>query len=66
MVAGLNTVPKAAAAIATSKVAGSFFQTFLKGIVCNWMVCMAGETRNGAGMLLVCFTGVFSVLVGVG
>ncbi|CAN0585988.1 unnamed protein product, partial [Laminaria digitata] len=41
MVAGLNSAPTAAAAITVGKVAAPFVQTFLKGIVCNWMVCMA-------------------------
>lgn len=41
--AGLNATPGAAAAITMAKVAKPFMQTFLKGIVCNWMVCMAGE-----------------------
>lgn len=43
MAAGLNPPPASAAAITVAKVAKPFLQTFLKGIVCNWMVCMAGE-----------------------
>ncbi|CAN0327248.1 unnamed protein product, partial [Hapterophycus canaliculatus] len=39
--AGINAAPETAAAIAVSKVAAPFLQTFLKGVVCNWMVCMA-------------------------
>lgn len=41
--AGINAAPETAAAIAVSKVASPFLQTFLKGVVCNWMVCMAGK-----------------------
>eukprot|EP00904_Undaria_pinnatifida_P004882 jgi/Undpi1/1523/HiC_scaffold_11.g04913.m1 len=49
--AGLNSAPTAAAAITVGKVAGPFFQTFLKGIVCNWMVCMAVWIATGASSL---------------
>lgn len=49
--AGLNSAPTAAAAITVSKVGGSFVKTFLKGIVCNWMVCMAVWVATGASTL---------------
>ncbi|CAM9237288.1 unnamed protein product [Ascophyllum nodosum] len=49
--AGLNSAPENAAAIAVGKVAGGFLQTFLKGIVCNWMVCMAVWVATGASSL---------------
>lgn len=38
----------AAAAIATSKVSMPFMTAFAKGIVCNWLVCLAVYMQNGA------------------
>lgn len=49
MAAGLNSAPTASAAITVAKVSGSFMTTFLKGIVCNWMVCMAGKRGEKRG-----------------
>ncbi|CAN8064405.1 unnamed protein product [Agarophyton chilense] len=41
-----------AAAIASSKVSMPFMQAFLKGVVCNWLVCLAVYTQNGANDLM--------------
>ncbi|CAN0235808.1 unnamed protein product [Ectocarpus sp. 13 AM-2016] len=49
--AGINAAPGTAAAIAVSKVSSPFLPTFLKGIVCNWMVCMAVWVAAGATSL---------------
>lgn len=46
MLAGINAAPGTATAIAVSKVSTPCCQTFLKGIICNWMVCMAGEKEE--------------------
>ncbi|CAM9315547.1 unnamed protein product [Pylaiella littoralis] len=51
VLAGINASPATAAAIAVSKVNTPFFQTFLKGIVCNWMVCMAVWLAAGSSSL---------------
>eukprot|EP00752_Nemacystus_decipiens_P007623 g6813.t1 len=51
MMAGINAAPGTATAIAVSKVSTPCCQTFLKGIVCNWMVCMAVWVAAGASSL---------------
>lgn len=42
----------AAAAVATAKVGMPFMKAFLRGIVCNWLVCLAVYTQNGASDLV--------------
>ncbi|KAI0563188.1 Nitrite transporter NAR1 [Gracilaria domingensis] len=42
----------AAAAIASAKVGMPFMTAFMKGIVCNWLVCLAVYTQNGANDLI--------------
>ncbi|CAM9361629.1 unnamed protein product [Discosporangium mesarthrocarpum] len=49
--AGLNSAPATAAKIVTAKVATPFLKAFLKGIVCNWMVCMAVWVAAGTSTL---------------
>eukprot|EP00903_Cladosiphon_okamuranus_P006030 g5948.t1 len=51
MLAGINAAPGTATAIAVSKVSTPCCQTFLKGIICNWMVCMAVWVASGASSL---------------
>jgi formate/nitrite transporter len=47
---------KLAKKVAEKKVAKDFFQTFVKGIGCNWMVCMAvflsGQAQDMAGKMV--------------
>eukprot|EP00611_Tribonema_gayanum_P007595 TRINITY_DN16994_c0_g1_i4.p1 TRINITY_DN16994_c0_g1~~TRINITY_DN16994_c0_g1_i4.p1 ORF type:complete len:315 (-),score=99.57 TRINITY_DN16994_c0_g1_i4:262-1206(-) len=49
--AGMLTVPAIATEIAVAKVAKPFLTTFLRGIVCNWMVCMAVWVASGCSTL---------------
>lgn len=49
--AGMVSVPSIAADIAVSKVSKTFLQSLLKGVVCNWMVCMAVWVATGCSTL---------------
>ncbi|CAM9291529.1 unnamed protein product [Choristocarpus tenellus] len=51
VLAGINSSPDAAAKIVVAKCASPFLKTVLKGIVCNWMVCMAVWVATGTSGL---------------
>ncbi|CAM9389192.1 unnamed protein product, partial [Phaeothamnion confervicola] len=50
--AGLVSGPAFAAQLAVNKVTKPFLTTFLRGIVCNWMVCLAVWVATGCTSLL--------------
>lgn len=48
-----------AAAVASAKVGMPFIKAFLRGIVCNWLVCLAVYTQNGASDLMGKFVAIW-------
>lgn len=44
---GVVVNPGSAMGIATAKTSLTFVQAFVRGILCNWLVCMAGECGRG-------------------
>jgi formate/nitrite transporter len=55
---GVITNPNALIALSTAKISSSFTATFLKGVLCNWLVCMAVYMSIGSSSAIGKFTSI--------
>jgi len=56
---GATLAGPAAAATAVSKTSLTFLQAFIRGLLCNWLVCMAVYMASGASSLASKMTAIF-------